>query len=251
MRNFKLTVAYDGTEYVGWQVQPNGPSIQSQLQSAWQQITGEEVHCVGSGRTNAGVHAEGQVCSIESETLLGAGKLTQALNASLPEDIRVMETEETPSRFHALRDAVSKTYRYQIQCGAIRDPFARSYRWHVRTRLNLADMVEASHHLVGEHDFAAFQATGSERASTVRNVSTLDIRDVSSDAFVRIDIWITANGFLYNMVRNIVGTLVEVGKGRRQPGWVRQVLDGRDRNDAGPTAPAHGLFLSRVDYASD
>lgn len=274
VRTFKLTIAYDGTEFAGWQVQPGRPTIQSSLQSALRSITKEDVSAVGSGRTDAGVHAVAQVAScVISRWRATAAELARALNANLPDAISVVKAEEAAEGFHALRDAVGKRYRYQLRVGGPRDPFRDRFDWHLRGPLDVDAIRDAALRLVGRHDFASFQAAGSERKTTVRNVRACDltvtrtggdanspdthspldgvpsVRSAGDDnPPTRIAIEVEADGFLYNMVRNIVGTLVEVGRGKREAGSIETVLRARDRDAAGPTAPAHGLFLLRVDY---
>jgi tRNA pseudouridine38-40 synthase len=248
MQFFKLIIAYDGTGYSGWQVQPNGVTIQQLLEEAWHEVTGESVRIMASGRTDAGVHAEGQVCSVESATSLDCLTLERALNASCPDNISILQVDFADAGFHAIRDAVQKTYRYQIQFGRIRDPLQCQWRWFIPSLVDVAGLEQAARLLEGEHDFASFQASGSDRKTTIRNVSQIRVNQWQRSVFGYLDIEVTANGFLYNMVRNIVGTLVAVGQGKRQPEWVLQVLEQKDRTFAGPTAPAHGLFLVRVDY---
>ena len=248
MQFFKLIIAYDGTGYSGWQVQPNGVTIQQLLEEAWHEVTGEGVRIIASGRTDAGVHAEGQVCSVESATSLDCPTLKRALNASCPGNISVVQVDVAEPGFHAIRDAIKKTYRYQIQHGPIRDPLQRHWRWFVPSLIDVAALEQAARFLEGEHDFASFQATGSDRKTTIRNVSRINVRPWERSVFNYLDIEVTADGFLYNMVRNIVGTLVMVGQGKHPPEWMLQVLQQKDRTFAGPTAPAHGLFLVRVDY---
>jgi len=248
MRHLKLTVAYDGTAYAGWQVQPESATVQQQLESAWQSLTGEQLRITASGRTDAGVHAAGQVCSLETETVLTCHRLIRGINAHLPEDISVLDVESAPSGFHAIRDASRKTYQYLIQYGHVRNPLSRHRAWYCPRQLRLQLMAEAARHLIGEHDFASFQAAGSDRTSTVRNLTVLDCCGHRYHGSQYIAITATCDGFLYNMVRNIVGTLVEVGRGRQRPEWVHQVLRDRDRSLAGQTAPAHGLMLIQVEY---
>jgi tRNA pseudouridine38-40 synthase len=248
MRTLKLTLSYDGTHYAGWQVQTNAESIQALVERALRKITGHEVRVVGSGRTDAGVHALAQVASCRPPTQLACAELLRAINGNLPFDIRVTRVEHAADDFHAIRDAVRKSYRYVIQDGRIHDVFQRGYCWFVPGDLDVDSMQQAACYLRGRYDFASFQSAGSQRATTVRDVQQLDVRrrDGDEDRFIAIDI--SANGFLYNMVRNIVGTLVEVGRGANAPAWVESVLRAADRQAAGPTAPARGLFLVRVDY---
>lgn len=248
MRFLKLVIAYDGTNYVGWQVQPNGLAIQQVLETAWTSITQETIRITASGRTDSGVHALEQVCSLCTDSQISADKLVLALNANLPLDIRVLEANEAPINFHAIRDAVSKTYRYQIQTGNVHDVFQQRYRWFVPRRLDVAAMQQAAQHIIGKHDFSSFEATGASREDSIRTVIDLLIKPWRTDRFEFVDIEITADGFLYNMVRNIIGTLIVVGRGKKQPDWVLSVVQARDRNQAGETAPAHGLSLVTVRY---
>jgi len=267
---YKMTVAYDGSAYSGWQVQPGRSTIQAMLELAIKQICGEQVRVTGSGRTDTGVHAIAQVASFSLATWrASAADLCRALNSKLPSDISISSISDAPEDFHAIRDATGKRYRYQLQIGGTRDAFEYRYRWHLQGPIDVAAMQEAAKHLVGNHDFASFQATGAVRKSTVRDVRELVIlieqrqgragqgrpsqgsgaqggEPVGGGQYVSLEI--EADGFLYNMVRNIVGTLVEVGRGKQSPAWVADVLAGADRTKAGPTAPPHGLFLMRVDY---
>ena len=244
MRNLKLTLAYDGTRLVGWQRQAEGDSVQGLLEDALARFEGAPVTVHGAGRTDAGVHALGQVANAQLTCAHDAETLTRALNAQLPEDVRVLAVEEVSPVFHARFTARSKTYCYQIRHGRIADPFERAYVWHMPERLRVEAMRAAAGVLVGTHDFAAFQSAGSPTRDTVRTVtqSTLDDRDG------RMTYEITGNGFLRHMVRAIVGTLVEIGRGFREPESMASLLRRSARADAGPTAPPRGLFLVRVDY---
>ena len=258
MRTLKLTLAYDGTEYVGWQRQAAGASIQGCLEAALRDIEGAPVSVVGAGRTDAGVHALGQVAGVR----LGAGidpeALARAVNARLPADIRVVESAAAADTFHARFDAAAKSYRYRLAHGPVMSPFIRRYAWHVRDRLDVEAMNEAGRTLVGEHDFAAFQAAGSSVRTTVRTVFGLTVRPAApasagaeaggADMTV---IEVRGSGFLRHMVRTIVGTLVDVGRGRRGPEEVARALRAADRGAAGPTAPPRGLFLLGVEYPGD
>jgi tRNA pseudouridine38-40 synthase len=179
---------------------------------------------------------------------LAPAVLRRALNAFLPPDIRVINVDPAPDGFHAIRDAVRKTYRYQIQFGRIANVFLRRHYWHVRGELDVARMRHAAGHLIGQHDFSSFQAVGAERATTVRNINQLDLVERAVDGFDELWILISANGFLYNMARNIVGSLVLVGLQKKPVEWLESVLAARDRRLAGPTAPARGLVLLRVEY---
>ncbi|WP_425397773.1 tRNA pseudouridine(38-40) synthase TruA [Aeoliella sp.] len=246
-RWLKLTVAYDGTAYAGWQIQPAQPTVQSTLMQAWQAITGEEVTLTASGRTDAGVHALGQVVGLRTNTALECERLVQALNAKLPEDVVVTQVETAPAGFHATHDALRKLYRYQIHNSRVRPLMDRRYRWHLPQTLDVSAMQAAADLMVGRHDFACFETTGSERSSTVRTLTHVEVGQGGAEG-EKIDIDVEGDGFLYNMVRGIAGTLVEVGRGAREPQWISEVLASRDRRTAGPNAPAHGLVLVRVTY---
>jgi tRNA pseudouridine38-40 synthase len=248
MRSFRLILSYDGTAYVGWQVQAHGRTIQAELEAALLQVTGQRVRAAASGRTDAGVHAIGQAVSFCCDTRLSADVLRKALDANLPRDIVVREVREAPDGFHAIRDALRKRYRYVIQDGPIQDVFGRAYTWYVPQRLDVEAMQSAAQSLVGTHDFSSFEAAGSPRVSSVRTIYELTIERRSGDFLERVIVEVEADGFLYNMVRNLVGSLVEVGSGRRQPPWIVAVLSGQDRKLAGMTAPPQGLFLVSVNY---
>lgn len=250
LRYFKLTVAYDGTAYAGWQIQVGRPTIQGMLERAMARLVKVRVPITGSGRTDSGVHALGQVASLATDAWAApAERLAVALNTKLPDDIRVLASEEMAKDFHAIRDATGKRYRYQMQIGGVRDPFEYRYRWHLPGPLDIAVMRQAARQLCGTHDFAAFQASGSARKTTVRTVRDLVLADQRGRAGEQmLDIEIEANGFLYNMVRNIVGSLVLVGHGKEPAEWIDRVLASRDRTQAGPTAPPQGLFLMHVHY---
>ena len=248
MRSIKLTLAYDGTAYAGWQVQPGQNTVQDVLETAIEKITGEQLRAIASGRTDAGVHALGQVVGFRSETHLPPDVIRRALNAELPRDIAVLDAADAADDFHPIRDAVRKRYRYVIHDGPVRDVFRRRYCWQYNSRLDAAAMSRAAQALVGKHDFSSFETTGAERKDSIRTVYELQVergRGVQEDL---ITIEVEADGFLYNMVRAIVGTLVEVGRAAQDESWVAEVLAAADRRAAGPTAPPQGLFLVRVDY---
>lgn len=246
----KLTVAYDGAAYSGWQWQPGHPTVQGVLQDAWRKITHEEPELTASGRTDAGVHAEGQVVGVETATTIEPRRLLKGLNAMLPDDVVVRAVEAAPTGFHATYDSLRKTYRYQLHNGPVPPLFDRNHVWHWRAgRLDAERMGQGGAYLVGRHDFAALESTGSERSSTVRTITDLTVTSRPVNGGERIDITVTGDGFLYNMVRTIAGTLVEVGRGAKPPEWVAEVLASRDRGRAGQTAPPQGLFLVRVEYA--
>lgn len=246
-RSFKLVIAYDGTNYCGWQYQINGPSVQAALEEALAKVTGERIRATASGRTDAGVHALGQVISFSSDTTLEPERLLYALNSELPDDIVVHQAEQVADGFHAIREARRKRYRYVLQDGRSSDIFRRQYSWHIPQQLDVDQMHEASQVWLGTHDFAAFQASGSKRLTTVRTVYELSVRRSTVDPNT-VEFEIEADGFLYNMVRTMVGTLVQIGRNRQPVNWAAEVLAGRSRRDAGIRAPAEGLFLVSVTY---
>lgn len=265
MRNIKLTIACDGTNYSGWQVQPERVTIQGLLQKAVREMTGEENNVVGSGRTDAGVHVLAQVAAFKTKTDILPEGFLKGINRTLPKDIRVLGVEEVGPDFHPIRDAKKKHYRYVVSEEGGEHPLFLNRKWAVGRGLNLEVMREAAGCLVGEHDFSSFRASDGEDRGRVREI--FEVRVNQLDCFglwpgngtrvppiasgvcakdVVIDI--IGNGFLKNMVRNIVGTLVEVGLGKITPGEFRDILDSRDRKMAGVCAPAHGLYLHSVIY---
>ncbi|MDD3469800.1 MAG: tRNA pseudouridine synthase A [Thermoguttaceae bacterium] len=304
MRCIKLTVAYDGTDYAGWQAQVESamtggkPTLQQTLERAIEAFCGEKMRILASGRTDAGVHALGQVVSVRTETNYPLEVWRKALNARLPLDVRILRAEEAAENFHPTHDTKSKRYRYQIDNGVIQNPFTRRTHWFIPQPLDVAAMQRAATYLVGTYDFASFESTGSPRSTSVRTVYDLSMIccvssnpllctdfDAESRVLERVDagrgiselrhlerdipqpdssgpknmangpwngseiqIEIEADGFLYNMVRAITGTLVQVGKGRWQPEQVAVIRDARNRTLAGPNAPPHGLCLLRVVY---
>lgn len=249
MKSYKLVIAYDGAAYVGWQVQATGSTVQAALESALKEVTGESIRATASGRTDSGVHALGQVVSFESATELSAETLQRALNSKLPRDVRVLSAEVAADGFHAIRDAVSKRYRYFIQDGGVRDPFLRGWCWYLPQKLDDWNMQDAATELLGEHDFATYQSAGSPRATTVRTILDFTVERQVGQLCEPIVIEVASNGFLYNMVRNLVGTLAEVGLEKQDISWPKSILAAKDRKVAGPTAPPQGLFLVSVDYS--
>jgi len=245
MRNFKMIVEYDGTAYVGWQRQPNGVSIQQILEDAVGRITAGKVTLVGSGRTDAGVHAINQVANFKSPTRLPAEKIFRGVNSVLPPDVVVKNLEEVPLDFHAQRDVQSKVYVYRICNQTLRPVLGREYSWFIRYPLDMEKMREAAEYLPGTHDFSCFCATGSDVKDRVRTLTAITIE---TSPHGLIEITVEAKGFLKYMVRNIVGTLTEVARGKRRPEEMPEIIASCDRNIAGVTAPARGLFLKEVKY---
>jgi len=243
---FRVLLEYDGRPFAGWQIQAGGePTVQGALQAAIAQVTGEAAGVTGSGRTDAGVHAEGQVASFALAGAWPPERLLRALNGVLPRAVAVRAVEPAPDGFDALRDATGKRYRYRIWNGAARSPLRAARFAHVPRPLDVVAMRAAAAGLVGEHDFRSFQAAGSETRTTVRRLGRLD---VCGDPGGEIHIVAEGNGFLRHMVRNLAGTLIEVGLGRRDAGSMSALLAAVDRRAAGPTAPAEGLTLEHVHY---
>jgi len=247
-RYFKAVVAYNGKEYLGWQVQAEGRTIQAEMERVVEKITRESIRVTASGRTDSGVHALGQVVGFAMEREMDPATVQRALNGNLPHDIRILHVEYAQEDFHAIRDAVKKRYRYFIQDGAVQDPFLHDWSWFVPQRLNEDAMQEAANLLCGEHDFASYQTAGSRRATTVRTIHDFTVNRQISQLSEPVVIEVEANGFLYNMVRNLVGTLVEVGLGKRPIDWPLNIIAEKDRSLAGQTAPPQGLYLVSVDY---
>lgn len=247
MRFIKLIVSYDGTKFSGWQWQPGRRTVQGELETAIRKVTGEELRVVSSGRTDAGVHAMAQCVSFATQSHLPPETLRRALNANVPADLAVQGAEEVREGFNAIDDAVSKRYRYVINDGPRRDVFARDYAWYLFYTLDVEAMDRAAQSLRGTHDFKSFETSGSARVSTVRTIHDISARRLEQPGG-RIHVEVEANGFLYNMVRNIVGTLVQVGRGKRPVEWPAEVLAQRDRRCAGMTAPPQGLFLVQVNF---
>lgn len=245
-RTFRLVLSYDGTGLHGWQVQPDLPTAQGLLLEAARPLFGGGLRAVGASRTDAGVHALRQTVSLSGETRLPPSALQAALNARLPDAVRVMEAVEAAAGFDARRAAVGKRYAYVIDTGAVASPLARRWAWHVPAPLDAGAMRTALQALRGRHDFSAFCAAPGREADPVCRVET--IRIVRRKALLAV--LVSADRFLHHMVRNVVGSAVEIGRGARPPAWLAGVLEGRDRRQAGPTAPAHGLVLLRVRYGA-
>ncbi len=243
-RNIKITLEYDGTEYFGWQRQPNCVTVQQRVEEAVEAVTQARAAVIASGRTDTGVHAEGQVAHFRTASAIPIEKFPPALNANLPADIAVLAAEEARPDFHARYDAKSKTYRYTILNQPIRSPLRARYSARMWPALDVERMQEAARALVGRRDFAAFQSQADPERNSVRTVTRAEF--VARPPL--IEFWIEADGFLYNMVRAIVGTLALVGRGKLSPADFEAIIRSRDRGQAGPTAPAQGLCLVRVQY---
>lgn len=248
MRNIALLLAYDGANFVGSQFQNQGRTVQGALEDAWEELTQERRRFVLAGRTDAGVHAQGQVANVHSATRHTLTTIVRAMNALLPDDVRVLAACEVEETFHARRSAIRRDYRYLIDNRPTPLPTLRHLALHVEQTLNTDAMAEALSLLEGVHDFAAFTAPSAEQKSTLRTVYVARLGEVNmfGRAFLTIDL--AANAFLQHMVRVIVGTVLLVGRGRMSVAEFRQVLEGRDRRAAGPTAPPHGLTLMGVGY---
>jgi tRNA pseudouridine38-40 synthase len=246
VRTLKLTIAYDGTGYVGWQRQPNGISIQQVVEEALQPLARDPISIAGAGRTDAGVHALAQVGSVRIDSDLPAAAIQRAMNVRLPADVRIVAACDAPERFHARFDASGKRYRYRIVNAPVMLPFDRWAAWHAPGVLDVPAMRRAADRLTGRHDFACFQgqAGSAEGEDTVRTVRQLDVALLQGEIAIEIE----GDGFLRHMVRCIVGTLVEVGRGQRDPDSLPAVLETGDRRAAGRTAPPQGLTLVEVSY---
>jgi len=244
LHKYKLTLSYDGTEYVGWQVQRSGTSIQGLLEEALTTLLKKKTRVIGAGRTDAGTHALAQAAHFESETELDCEKILHPLNGMLPYDIRILELLPVPATFHAQYSATGKEYHYHLWLGATISPFVRLYRHHIHYPLDLALLQEAAELFVGTHDFATFANVGSSVATTVRTIHRIDV--ALQEGGVRLEF--EGNGFLYKMVRNLVGVLLEIASGKRCFSEIQTLLDAKDRRAAGIATPARGLFLVQVNY---
>lgn len=244
MRNIKLTIEYDGKEYKGWQKQPKHLNIQGEIENAIKTITGEEVELIGSGRTDAGVHAFGQVANFKIESDFPIDKIATAINSQLKKSIRVLKAEEVPLEFHSRYHCHQKTYAYIIDNSEQGTAIYRNTTHHISKPLNIENMQKAANYLVGEHDFSSFKSSGTSSKSSVRTIYQAQVLKEQT----RVVIMLTGNGFLYNMVRIIAGTLVEVGMGDRLPEEMKDIIEAKDRQKAGKTLPAQGLFLMNVNY---
>ena len=244
MKRIGLIVAYDGTNYCGWQVQPNGITIQGELNRCLSELLGEEIETIGASRTDAGVHAMGNVAVFDTNTRIPGEKISYALNQRLPEDIRIQLSEEMPLDFHPRYCDSVKTYEYRILNRRFPVPTERLYSYFYHYKLDVEKMRAATSYLIGRHDFASFCGSGAQVKSTVRTIRSIEIERYEDMITIRI----SGEGFLYNMVRIIAGTLIEIGNGQYPPERVRDILNACDRAAAGPTAPAHGLTLMGIEF---
>ncbi len=269
-RNVRLTVAYDGTAYVGWQVQPNGVSVQEVIEEAIRRLTGDAVRLIVAGRTDSGVHAVGQVCNFRTTSRIPAGKMIAGIQNFLPEDVIIRAADDVPIDFHATYSAKKKRYRYLIHNSRIADPFLRHHAWRMNRDLDVTAMQAAADHLLGTHDFRCFESQFPNKATSVRTILEAQVMrthrwavwetrpigeteqreapgsGAGEGEFICFDV--VADGFLYNMVRAIVGTLVRIGRGAWPPEEMARIIAAQDRSRAGQTAPACGLYLIEVDY---
>ncbi len=241
----KLTISYDGTHYAGWQIQKNAVTIQQIIEEACQKLFSQEIKVTGASRTDAGVHALGQIATIDVDTSIKAEQLPYALNAHLPNDIVIRSTRVMPANFHPRYQAVSKTYNYRIFNDCFPDPLTKHFMYFYHKKLDVEAMKKAASCFVGEYDFKAFCSTGSSVNSTVREVYHCQVDQDNKTITLRIN----GNGFLYNMVRIIAGTLIDVGLGKINPNSIASIIRSKDRNQAGPTAPALGLCLEAIQYS--
>ena len=255
MRQIKLILQYDGTDYSGWQVQDNQSTIQGLLEDSVFAITGERTRITGASRTDAGVHAFAQTAAFKTESRLTPQVFLRAINAKIPQDIRVINAEESSADFHPRYSAKDKTYSYLIARAADYSVFLRRYSWQMHYQLNADAMREAADYLAGTHDFSSFRASGCGSKNPVRTISKIEVSEFPSIEFMSfkfnvplIKISIQANAFLRHMVRNIVGMMAEIGRGRHPASHMKEVLCLKDRRFSGPTAPANGLFLEEINY---
>jgi len=244
MKRYKCIVAYDGTKYSGYQLQPKDSTVQEQIEKVLSKLHKREVKTYASGRTDAGVHAKGQVLHFDSELPIAVDKFPRVINGFLPEDILFVSMEEVPDDFHARYDAKGKEYRYFVRYAKERDPFSRNYSYHYRYSLDVEAMRKAAQDLIGEHDFTSFCSLKTATTNRVRTIKSIDILFDGENLEFRF----VGNGFLYNMVRILVGTLLEIGNGRKAVDSIPEILDKKDHRAAGKKAPAHGLYLWKVFY---
>lgn len=241
---YRMTVSYDGKDFAGWQVQPGQRTVQGCIQEGLGKLLKHPTIIHGSGRTDTGVHATGQVFHFRARTTIPVERMVKALNTCLPMDIAVLDATKADPEFHARYDVVEKTYRYRILNTPVRNPLLQHYAWHVPEKIDAQRIAQSLEPLTGTHDFAGFAASGSPRSTTIRTMKHAEVRRHGDEILLEF----TADGFLYHMVRNLAGTLAEIGTGRREPLWIDEILKGKDRSLAGKTAPPQGLYLITVKY---
>lgn len=247
-KRIRLTISYDGTNYCGWQIQPNGVTVEEVLNRKISKLTGEEIQVTGASRTDSGVHALGQIAVFDTNSSIPAERIAYALNRTMPEDIVIVKSEEVPSDWHPrYQDVITKTYEYHIYNSKTQNPLKRLTSTFVSFSLDVKRMRQGAAYLVGEHDFASFCNIRTDVESTVRVIYSLNIQQSGDDIVIRI----TGNGFLYHMVRIIAGTLIRVGRGFYEPENVRDILEARVRTEAGVTAPPEGLVLVGIEYGEN
>ncbi len=244
MRNIKLTIQYDGTNYCGWQSQKNGIAIQDVIEKHLKKILNEKIKLIGSGRTDSGVHAKGQIANFKTSSNLPPGKIKKAINKNLPKDIVITKAVTTKESFHAQYSPKSKLYRYALSSKDTISPFNRNYVAKIPYKLDLGIMKKEAKTLKGKHNFSAFEGARSKRESAVRSIKDINIKKKNGSVYIDME----SDGFLYNMARNIAGTLIEIGRGYYKPGAMKKILKSKNRKNAGPTAPAKGLCLMKVKY---
>lgn len=245
MTTLKLTVAYKGTHFNGWQIQPKGRTVQGVLEKTFQDVLGEPIQIMGASRTDAGVHALGQVCCVQYTCSMKAENFKFAMNRALPDDLVIHAVEEVSEAFHPIVHTESKIYQYKIYHSELKDPFKDEFSWHVREPLDFSKMQEAAALFLGEHDFKSFCASGSNVSSTVRTIYSIDIEKSGPDEYV---FKFHGNGFLYNMIRILMALLVRVGQGKATLEQAEHILAAKNRNLIPWTAPAHGLYLVEIFY---
>ena len=245
MKRIRLLVSYDGTDYCGWQIQPNGITIEEVLNKKLKKLTGEDIHIIGASRTDSGVHALGNVAVFDTDSPIPPERMAYALNQKLPADIVIVKSEEVLPDWHPrYQEQISKTYEYHIYNAQLPDPLKRRYSTFVSFQLDVEKMREGAAYLAGEHDFASFCNIRTNAENTVRRIDGIEVEKEDRDITIRV----TGNGFLYNMVRIIAGTLIRVGRGFYDPGKVKEILEAGARTEAGVTAPPEGLVLVKIDY---
>ena len=247
MKRIFLRVAYDGTDFVGWQIQSEGRTVEGELNKAINALTGETIEVIGASRTDSGVHAKGNVAVFDTESTIPADRFMYALNSLLPEDVSIVESKEVADDFHPRHCTSIKTYEYRIFVSRINDPLKRRYAYRFPTDLDVNRMDEAAKYLIGEHDFKSFCCVRTQAETTVRKLYSADVFHDGDDIVIRV----SGAGFLYNMVRIIAGSLMEVGSGKKDPIFIKEALEGTDRTLAGPTAEPQGLTLINIEFADE